>query len=102
MLSNLTQDEDEDEDDGEEYDFIPKMGCLKVDAWEYAIESAADRILWDRDFEMESDLGGMGGGSRQVLMQFMHIDQGYFQAYQGQARPGARDRLYNMCYGLCD
>lgn len=51
---------------------------MKTDAWEYGIDSVADRILWDRDFEMEAQFGAMGGGAAQGLMQMMAIDQGYF------------------------
>lgn len=100
-LSDL-QDEEENNGDDEEYDFIPKMGCMKTDAWEYGIDSVADRILWDRDFEMEAQFEARGGGSAHGLMRMMGIDQEYFQKFQGRARPGARDRLYQMCRRLGD
>lgn len=84
-------------------EFMPKMGCLNKTAWQNAVEEVADRILWDRDFEMEDDFGAMGGsGFAEGLMQMMHIDQNYYQPIQERARPGARNRLHVLCRRLSD
>lgn len=44
--------EGEGEDEDEEDEFTPRMGCGDASKWAWAIEALADRILWDRDWEM--------------------------------------------------
>ncbi|KAG2449850.1 hypothetical protein HYH02_005373 [Chlamydomonas schloesseri] len=90
--------EEGDEDGG----YLPKMGCLDRDRWENGCEALADRILWDRDFEM-ADL--LGHGTKQGIMAFATMDSDYFQPYAGGgggAARGAKDRLYRLVRRVAD
>ncbi|KAJ3286402.1 hypothetical protein HK104_009055 [Borealophlyctis nickersoniae] len=58
------------------------MGCLDESKWESAIEEIADRILWDRDWEME-DMFPYGAAIL-FIMDFVRIDKDYFKPYNGK------------------
>jgi hypothetical protein len=84
-------DGDDSEDEDSKYD--PYIGCRDVEKWEAAIEELADRILWDRDWE----LGEYVAQSSEVK-DFMHIDQNYFSySVPNHKCRGAADRLAALC-----
>ncbi|KAJ3295000.1 hypothetical protein HK104_003111 [Borealophlyctis nickersoniae] len=61
------------------------VGCQDESKWEAAIEEIADRILWDRDWEME-DMFPYGAANRAI----------YFKPYNGHVAANAEERLYTM------
>lgn len=83
----------EDEVDPDEPEYLPRIGCMDQSKWENGIETLADNILWDRDFEMESNFPP--GAASRALMQVMSIDFDYFNATV-QARRGAKGRLHSF------
>ncbi|KAG2494828.1 hypothetical protein HYH03_007069 [Edaphochlamys debaryana] len=89
--------EGDEEEEEEEFSSRPKMGCLDCNRWAGAIEMIADQILWDRDFEM-CDIFRNGHNSR--LMAHARVEPDYFEPFEGRAKPGAEDRLYDLVYSI--
>lgn len=88
-----SEEQDEEAWENENAEFDPYMGCLDADKWSNALEEIADRILWDRDFEMGFVSPGMMG--------VLHIQPNYFKG-KVVASPGAEDRLYALCKPFCE
>jgi hypothetical protein len=74
----------------------PFIGCGDPEEWECAIEEVADRILWDRDWEMEEDK------LSPTVMALARIEEGYFSRRQVSARRGAAQRLLALCSRFSD
>lgn len=95
----VEEEKEKDDDESDDYElksedecvyYDPYMGCMDVEKWEGAVEEVADRILWDRDFE----LGDLSPG----VMAFMHIQPNCFDDEEEVfGDPGAEDRLYVLC-----
>lgn len=70
-----------DDDGGDpEDDFqVPAATSIERDDWELLVESLADNILWDRDFEMEEFLDASPEMSA-MLKEHMGIDEDYYSA----------------------
>ena len=60
--------------------YIPDVGCRDMSEWDSIIEGLADRILWDRDFDMEYLMADEGPGKAEVLKSHLGIDEGYYTA----------------------
>jgi hypothetical protein len=58
---------------------LPAPDSDDADAWDLVIESLADRILWDRDWEMEDLFADAIPERGRQLKQFLGIDDGYFR-----------------------
>ena len=58
---------------------LPAPDSDDFDAWDLIIESLADRILWDRDWEMEDLFADAVPERGRQLKQFLGIDDGYFR-----------------------
>jgi hypothetical protein len=64
-----------DEDD----DFVrPVVISEDRDAWSDLVESLADRILWDRDYEMDSLFLDTAPDKAEMIKQYLGIDSDYF------------------------
>ncbi len=83
---DLVIDVDSEDEEEDATDVWPKMGCLKYDCWEMAIDFLADRILWDRDFEIPPFYNPQ-------IMQFGDIALDYFSARPRASYRHARERL---------
>ena len=90
--------EDEEKGDGED-DYFPTLDCYDMEKWDSAIEWIADRILWDRDWEMASQFPAIKGNFS-PLMRYMSIQPDYFAPFQGRAKPHARERLLDLINNL--
>eukprot|EP00884_Botryococcus_braunii_P013267 jgi/Botrbrau1/21941/Bobra.0249s0064.1 len=92
---DMDSDDSEEEDSEEAFNAAhdPYIGCGDVKKWEDAIEELADRILWDRDWELKKEIAGNPG-----LMAFCDIHPDYFN-YSVPTRKcrGAGDRLAVLC-----
>jgi len=64
---------------GSEFIDLPAADSEDVDAWDLAIEMLADRILWDRDWEMEDLFADAVPDRGRELKQLLGIDDGYFR-----------------------
>ena len=58
---------------------LPAPDSDGLDAWDLIIEVLADRILWDRDWEMEDLFADAIPERGRQLKQFLGIDDGYFR-----------------------
>jgi len=64
--------------DDEEDFALPTSDCDDRDKWSDLVESLMDRILWDRDFEMEAQFLDTPPEKGAILKNFMGIDQEYY------------------------
>lgn len=77
---------EEVEDDDLEF---PTWNCRKIGRWHEWIESLADQILWDRDYEMDADFLDSPPENAAFMKSFMGIDDEYFST----AAPDVRDDI---------
>jgi hypothetical protein len=56
----------------------PDPECVDQDEWDGALEALADRVLWDRDWEMEDLLADAEPGVADSVKGAVAIDDGYF------------------------
>lgn len=72
---------DEDESD-DEYDCVwltpHDITCTNAIQWEMVAEGLADRVLWDRDFEMAEEFLDLAPAQATVMKRMMGIDNDYF------------------------
>ncbi|KXZ43403.1 hypothetical protein GPECTOR_91g557 [Gonium pectorale] len=102
VLAALREGAEADEPTGEDEELQaawPSMGCLDRSRWRDALESLADRILWDRDWELEAELGA---GAHQAVMERLDIEEDYYAPFTAPAARGAKDRLYDMARRISD
>lgn len=57
----------------------PAHDAEDLDAWDLVIEALTDRILWDRDWEMEDLFADAVPERGRELKQLLGIDDGYFR-----------------------
>lgn len=65
------------------------MECFDKQVWIDALEALADRILWDRDFELYNQILSAPG-----LLSNMRISPTYYSRTQFPNSRGAKHRLY--------
>jgi hypothetical protein len=91
----MDRDDSEEEDPDEAFNAAhdPYIGCGDVKKWEDAVEELADRILWDRDWELKKEIASNPG-----WMAYCDIHPDYFN-YSVPTRKcrGAGDRLLALC-----
>jgi hypothetical protein len=66
---------------------LPSPTCNDVRVWESLVESLADAILWDRDFEMAESFLDVDPGVSHQRRQLLGIDEDYFIAIAPDPRP---------------
>lgn len=59
-------------------DVLPTPQTTEMDEWDFAIEMLADRILWDRDFELDDLLADKDPNETTEIKEFLGIDEDYF------------------------
>ena len=57
-----------------EEDWLPAADSTDLDLWEQIVESLADNILWDRDFELEAILIDQSPDRSALMKQYLGID----------------------------
>lgn len=57
---------------------MPEVGCNEIVEWERLIDSLADSILWDRDFEMADSFLDADPDHSQARRELLGIDDEYF------------------------
>ena len=74
-------DSDGDEAAEDEADYLPESAsCERPDLWHHLVQSLADRILWDRDYELMGDFLDEPPEKAAMLRQIMGIGEDYFAA----------------------
>lgn len=80
-------DEDEDDLGDEHYPTGPED--IRKEVWFNVVERLADRILWDRDYEMEGVFADIDPVQATAMKDCMGVDGGYFR----NAAPDLRDDM---------
>ena len=62
----------------DENSYIESADCRDRQQWSLLIESLADEILWDRDFELEGILADQDPGKSLLMKQALGIQHDYF------------------------
>jgi hypothetical protein len=89
-------------EDGDEF-VRPSVTSEDRDAWSDLVESLADRILWDRDYEMEYLFLDTAPDKAEVIKQHLGIDSEYFSAAAPDvATDGEMERIYQRLDKLVD
>ena len=57
---------------------LPPVDCPEINEWNDLAESLADRILWDRDFDMESIMADQSPEETELLKSHMGVSGEYF------------------------
>lgn len=67
-----------------------------AEEWHAIVENLADRVLWDRDWEMEEDLADAEPDGADIVKRLAGIDEGYFTtpAEEPSERQVAQARTY--------
>lgn len=89
----------------EEWDEFSRPDVTSEDreAWSDLIESLANRILWDRDFEMEDLFLDEAPEKTEVMKQYLGIDSDYFAAAAPDAvTDEAMERVYERLDQLAE
>jgi len=68
------------EEDREPGDKPPKTNSRNEEAWEFEIECLADRILWDRDYDMYDTFVDLPPQKSEAIKEVMNIDDDYYVA----------------------
>jgi hypothetical protein len=80
--------EQEFEEFEEEGDAVPlDEHCEDLQRWESITESLADRLLWDRDFEMADAILDIDPGKAEILKQLLGIEHQYYSSVSADVRP---------------
>lgn len=67
-----------DDDDDDAGVLTPE--CDDFEAWQFEIECIADKILWDRDWELDDLLVDCSPQKAQLMKRYLGIDDDYFTA----------------------
>ncbi|MEQ9409088.1 MAG: hypothetical protein RIK87_15235 [Fuerstiella sp.] len=87
--------------DEDEADFPRSCHCDRRDLWHHLVELLADRILWDRDYEMLSEFMDEPPEKAAMMKQIMGIDDDYFaSAADDLNSPLAVQQTLNRLAGL--
>ncbi len=65
---------------------IPDINCTDMEQWADLVESIADHILWDRDFEFEKLVGDASPDQAEVIKQQLGINDDYFSTVANDIR----------------
>ena len=79
---------------------IPDLHSLDTAAWDELIESLADQILWDRDFEMASLFLDEDPRQSATRREVMGIDANYFVQIPPDPRPSEMPSLVSATQAL--
>ncbi len=57
---------------------LPECTCEDMDAWDFEIETLANQILWDRDFELEDMIADQDPFQVSAVKEYLGIGPDYF------------------------
>lgn len=69
-----------DEETDQDSVFDIDANCLEVDRWQWLVELLADRVLWDRDFEMVNEMIDAPPEHAAAMKAALGITSGYYTA----------------------
>ena len=80
--------------DGETKDEL-SIESTDLDQWKWLVDDLADRILWDRDFEMVNEMIDAPPEKAAVLRAALGIDSEYYTAIAPDPTDGELDQLFS-------
>lgn len=93
-ILETSRSKDEANAECEENNFeVPNLDSTELDQWRWFVEVLADRILWDRDFEMGHVLVDCPPENSVMLKQILGIDDNYYTAIADDPRSDEVDRM---------
>ena len=75
------------------HDELPELECDDIRQWESLIDSLAEAILWDRDFEMADSFLDVDPGVSRQRRRLLGIEDDYFASVAPDPRP---DEILNL------
>jgi hypothetical protein len=72
---------------------LQTLDCLDDNEWNSFVEILADRILWDRDFEVVDDLADLPPENASAVRNLMRISEDYFSALPPSPRDSDPERI---------
>lgn len=79
---------------------VPALDCEEIGQWNRVIEVLADRVLWDRDFELEEAFADHDPEKIKVIKRYMGINEDYFAAAAPDASSNHYMKLHRELIGL--
>ena len=74
--------------------------CMQVDAWRWLVDSLADRVLWDRDFEMVEEMIDAPPERAAAMKAALGITAGYYIAIAPDPTDHQVDALFESLQQL--
>ncbi len=81
---------------------LPTSDCRAVDEWSLSVESLADRILWDRDFEIVDDIADLPPEQSAAVRSSARIGGEYAAALPPSPRDDDLPRIRAVIKELCE
>ena len=78
----------------------PARDCEEIEQWNRVIESLADRVLWDRDFELEAAFADHDPEKIKAIKRYMGINEDYFAVAAPDANSQEYMKLHRELIGL--
>lgn len=78
----------------------PSRECIELNVWNEQIESLADQVLWDRDFQLEPAFADHDPDMVKEIKQYMGINENYFAVAAPDANSKEYLRLHRELVGL--
>ena len=79
---------------------IPDLNCTDMEQWADFVESIADHILWDRDFEFEKLVGDASPDQAELIKQQMGINSDYYSTVASDIREIDVERISAQIHRL--
>jgi hypothetical protein len=76
------------------------VDCLEVDRWQWLVELLADRVLWDRDFEMVNEMIDAPPERAAAMRAALGITPEYYTAIAPDPTDHQLDALFESLEGL--
>lgn len=76
----VVEHESQSQSESDGYVFDIDVTCMEVDRWQWLVEMLADRVLWDRDFEMVNEMIDAPPERAAAMRAALGITAGYYTA----------------------
>lgn len=86
--------------DDDESIFDLEVDCVEVDDWRWLIDSLADRVLWDRDFEMVNEMIDAPPERAAAMRAALGITPGYYTAIAPDPQNHQIDALFESLQAI--
>ncbi|WP_146520214.1 hypothetical protein [Stieleria varia] len=81
-------------------DHVISADSTDIEKWEWIVESLADQVLWDRDFEMAGDMIDAPPEQAAALRAMLGINSEYYTAIAPDPTDSQVDQLFDSVHDL--